>query len=180
MGGNSGKVALGGIITALCTVFMFLTGLIPIGTYALPALAGTVLILIVIELGVKWAWAVYAAVALLSMLLAADKEAAVLFLLFFGYYPILKSEIEKIPSKLVQILLKLAVFNASMIAGFFIAVKMLGVPEESFTLFDVYLPWIFLLVGNVIFIVYDYALTGLISAYLFRFRTVFRKTLHLR
>lgn len=75
---QSGKVALGGIITAVCTVLMFLTGLIPIGTYALPAIAGVLLMVIVIELGSKWAWMVFLAVSLLSALLAADKEAVLL------------------------------------------------------------------------------------------------------
>lgn len=70
---------------------MFLTGLIPIGTYALPAIAGVLLIVAVIEIGAKWAWMIYAAVAVLSLLFAADKEAALLFVLFFGYYPVLKS-----------------------------------------------------------------------------------------
>lgn len=177
---NSGKVALGGIVTAVCTVLMFLTGLIPVGTYALPAIAGVVLVLIVIEIGVRWAWAVYAAVSLLSILLAADKEAAVLFALFFGYYPILKSNIERVRGRLFQWMIKLAVFNAAMVAGFFIAIRLLSIPEDSFTLFGIYLPWVFLLAGNAVFVLYDYALTGLISTYVFRFRHVVRKTLHLK
>ena len=90
---HSGKVALGGIITAICTTLMFLTGLSPIGTYALPAFAGVTLMVIVIELNPRWAWMVYIAVSVLSALLAADKEAVVLFIIFFGYYPILKYHI---------------------------------------------------------------------------------------
>ena len=80
---KSGKIALGGLLTALGVVLMFLTGLIPIGTYALPAIAGVLLIVAVIEIGAKWAWMIYAAVAVLSLLFAADKEAALLFVLFF-------------------------------------------------------------------------------------------------
>ena len=34
--------------------------------------------------------------------------------------------------------------------------------------------------GNAVFVLYDYALTGLISTYVFRFRHVVRKTLHLK
>ena len=53
---KSGKIALGGLLTALGVVLMFLTGLIPIGTYALPAIAGVLLIVAVIgnrgEMGV--------------------------------------------------------------------------------------------------------------------------------
>ena len=41
---KSQQVALGGIATALCIVLMFATGMIPFSYYALPALAGLVLI----------------------------------------------------------------------------------------------------------------------------------------
>ena len=108
---KSGKIALGGLLTALGVVLMFLTGLIPIGTYALPAIAGVLLIVAVIEIGAKWAWMIYAAVAVLSLLFAADKEAALLFVLFFGYYPVLKSFLERISNKVLSWISKFAVFN---------------------------------------------------------------------
>ncbi len=63
---------------------MFLTGLISIGTYALPAFSGILLIVVVIELGAGWAWPVYIASSILSLLIAGDKEAAMLFVVFFG------------------------------------------------------------------------------------------------
>ena len=43
MGKKSTQVALGGLAAALCTLLMFLTGMIPFATYALPAAAGIVL-----------------------------------------------------------------------------------------------------------------------------------------
>lgn len=177
---HSGKVALGGMVTALCVVLMFLTGVIPIATYALPAVSGVLLVVIVIEMGAKWSWMVYAAVSVLSLLFAPDKEAAVLFVLFFGYYPILKSHIEKRQGKkLLAWVLKFLVFNAAMIASFFIAVKLLSIPEDSFTLFGVYLPWVFLLLGNIVFLIYDYALSGLILMYIQKLHSSVKKMLRL-
>lgn len=172
---KSFRLAFCGIITALCTVLMFLTGLISIGTYALPALSGVLLIAVVVECGKGWAWPVYIAVSVLSLLLAGDKEAAMLFILFFGYYPILKSQIEKIHNRVTLYLLKFAVFNVSMILGFFIGVKLLSVPEDSFTVRGIYLPWAFLLLGNFIFAVYDYALSLLVVSYFQRFHPYFSK-----
>ena len=122
---------------------MFLTGLIPIGTYALPAIAGVLLIVAVIEIGAKWAWMIYAAVAVLSLLFAADKEAALLFVLFFGYYPVLKSFLERISNKVLSWISKFAVFNVAVVACFFLAVNFLQLPEDSFTVFGIYLPWVF-------------------------------------
>ena len=174
------RVAFCGIITALCTVLMFLTGLISIGTYALPAFAGILLIVVVIEMGTGWAWPVYIAVSVLSVLLSGDKEAAMLFVLFFGYYPILKAVFEKIQKKYLAFVLKFAVFNSSMLACFFLSIKVLGVPEDSFTFFGVYLPWLFLVVGNFVFVIYDYAISTLVLAYYQRFHKIVSKWLRVK
>lgn len=162
---KTSRVALCGVLTALCTVLMFATGLIPVATYALPALAGVLLMAIVIEVGKSWAWAVYGAVSLLSLLLAADKEAVLLFIAFFGYYPIMKASIEQLKKKTWAYVLKFAVFNMAMVVSFFLSVYLLAIPAESFTIFGIYLPWVFLVAGNLVFWVYDYALSGLVLLY---------------
>ena len=174
---KSGKIALGGLLTALGVVLMFLTGLIPIGTYALPAIAGVLLIVAVIEIGAKWAWMIYAAVAVLSLLFAADKEAALLFVLFFGYYPVLKSFLERISSKVLSWISKFAVFNVAVVACFFLAVSFLQLPEDSFTVFGIYLPWVFLILGNAVFLIYDIALSGLVATYVEKLHHRVTKTL---
>ena len=174
---KSGKIALGGLLTALGVVLMFLTGLIPIGTYALPAIAGVLLIVAVIEIGAKWAWMIYAAVAVLSLLFAADKEAALLFVLFFGYYPVLKSFLERISNKVLSWISKFAVFNVAVVACFFLAVNFLQLPEDSFTVFGIYLPWVFLIVGNAVFLIYDIALSGLVATYVEKLHHRVTKTL---
>ena len=174
---KSGKIALGGLLTALGVVLMFLTGLIPIGTYALPAIAGVLLIVAVIEIGAKWAWMIYAAVAVLSLLFAADKEAALLFVLFFGYYPVLKSFLERISNKVLSWISKFAVFNVAVVACFFLAVNFLQLPEDSFTEFGIYLPWVFLILGNAVFLIYDIALSGLVATYVEKLHHRVTKTL---
>ena len=174
---KSGKIALGGLLTALGVVLMFLTGLIPIGTYALPAIAGVLLIVAVIEIGAKWAWMIYAPVAVLSLLFAADKEAALLFVLFFGYYPVLKSFLERISNKVLSWISKFAVFNVAVVACFFLAVNFLQLPEDSFTVFGIYLPWVFLILGNAVFLIYDIALSGLVATYVEKLHHRVTKTL---
>ena len=174
---KSGKIALGGLLTALGVVLMFLTGLIPIGTYALPAIAGVLLIVAMIEIGAKWAWMIYAAVAVLSLLFAADKEAALLFVLFFGYYPVLKSFLERISNKVLSWISKFAVFNVAVVACFFLAVNFLQLPEDSFTVFGIYLPWVFLILGNAVFLIYDIALSGLVATYVEKLHHRVTKTL---
>ena len=165
---TSVKVSLGGVVAALSLVLMLLTSIIPFGTYAFPAFAGILLVLLVFNLGYAYAFAVYFVTAALSFLLVTDKEAALYYAMFLGFYPILKGVIERIPSNPVQYIVKLALFNVCMIAAFYIGITLLSIPKESFNLFGVYLPWVFLILGNIVFIIYDLCITRLVTLYLLK------------
>lgn len=173
---NSFKISFGGIISALALILMLSTGLISFGTYAFPCLSGMLLVAIVIEFGTKWAYTAYAAVSLLSLFMAGDKEAVIYFIAFFGFYPILKSTLEKIKSKSVQYILKYAIFNICMIAAFFIGKFVLMIPDEEFTLFGIYIPWIFLIIANGFFWLYDRCVTATVLNYVHRIRNRIFKT----
>ena len=160
---HTSKVALCGILAALSLILMVMTA-IPIATYALPAMAGAVLIPVVMEAGVKWGWLAYAAVALLSLLVAPDPEAKVLFITFFGYYPIAKSLLEKMKKRWLEWIVKLVIFNGTMLGSYLLTIFVFHLPTD-FELFGVSLPLVFLLIGNVIFVIYDLALTNVITAY---------------
>ena len=164
------KVALCGMISALSLVLMMLTTLIPVGTYALPIISGILLVAILIEFNTKWAFAVYFVVSVLSFLLSGDKEAALYFVMFFGYYPILKNVFERIKSKVLQWILKYALFNAGMISSFYIVTFLLGIPVESFLIFGYKLPIIFLLAGNLLFYFYDKCVAIMVMNYIFNLR----------
>lgn len=172
---KSVKVSMGGVVAALSLVLMFLTSLIPFGTYAFPAMAGILLILLVFNLGYGYAVAVFGITAVLSFVLLTDKEAALYYTIFLGYYPILKGVIERIRSKAIQYALKLCLFNACMIAAFYIGLLLLSVPKESFVLFGVYLPWVFLILGNLFFVVYDLCITRLVTLYLVKWHNRLNK-----
>ena len=112
----------------------------------------------------------YFVVSVLSFLLSGDKEAALYFVMFFGYYPILKNVFERIKSKVLQWILKYALFNAGMIASFYIGTFLLGVPVESFLIFGYNLPIIFLLAGNLLFYFYDKCVAIMVMNYIFNLR----------
>ncbi len=168
------SLAFSAVIAALSLVFLLVTALIPVGTYALPCIAGAMLAAVVIESGYVAAFTVYGVVSLLAFLLVADKEAALYYVAFLGFYPILKGLFERIRSRTVQYIAKISAFNACMVAAFFVSITLLSVPKESFELFGIYLPWVFLIAGNALFIVYDICLTRLISQYVLRWRSKLR------
>lgn len=172
---NSTKTAIGGIIAALSLVIMMLTSVIPTLTYAMPAMAGVLLILIVIEVDKKWALGVYVVVGILSMFLVADKEAAVMYVMFFGYYSVLKAVIEGKLNKAVSWIVKFAVFNVTMIIAFLIVTYVFKIPFEDMNKFGKWSVWILLLMGNFVFLVYDILLTRLVSLYMIRLHKSFKK-----
>ena len=167
---QTGKIALGGVLGALALVVMMLT-VIPIATYALPAIAGALLIPLVVEWGAKMGFSVYAVVAVLSLLLAPDKEAAFLFGAFFGHYPTVKAILEhRIARRPVCWLGKLVIFNVCVVAAYALMIWAFHLPMDEFELFGVAVPWLLLAFGNVVFVIYDIALTSAITLYVYRFR----------
>ena len=169
------KVSFAGIITAFAFILMLLTSVVSVGTYALPCFSGMLMVAVVIEFGAKWAYLSYTAVSILSLLFAGDKEAALYFVAFFGFYPILKSTIEKLKSKGIQYLLKYGIFNVTMVIAFYIGKFIFMIPDEEFTLFGVYIPWIFLIIGNIFFIFYDRCVSISVYYYIYNIRKRFIK-----
>ncbi len=177
-GSQSFKIAFCSVIAAISVVLMIIASVVPIGSYALPCFAGIIITSVVIEYRWKWALAVYAAVSLICVFVCADKEAVLYFIALFGYYPILKGVFERnIKNRVLQYILKFAVFNAAAIASFYIAVLLLSVPYEEFEIFGVYIPVLLLAAGNVFFALYDYAVTILVNQYIVKIRNkIFRKS----
>lgn len=165
------NMALCGIISALSVSIMIFTAIIPVATYALPALAGIIAVILVIEVNCKWAMASYFVVSVVSLLIVPDKEAVVLYILFFGYYPILKQAIEShINHHTLQMILKTLAFTVSAVIFYFVTIFVLGVPNEEYEIFGVNLPILFLIAGIFIFLMYDFSLTSVITTYVSRFR----------
>lgn len=167
---SSYKVALGGVVGALSIAMMFLTGIIPVGTYAFPCFAGILLTAVVIEINYVAAVSVFISVSILSFLISGDKEACLYYAFFFGFYPIIKSLIERIKSYAVQWIIKISIFNMCMVAIFCLGLFVFSIPKESFNIFGIYLPWVFLIVGNIFFVFYDFCVSKLVTVYLFKWR----------
>jgi len=107
------RLAFCSLMAALGAVLMMTGGLIPVMTYCSPLLAGVLLIPVLRECGVKWAWLVWLVTAALSLVLSADKEAA-FFYLFVGYYPIIKRGMDRIRPKPLAFAAKLLFFACAL------------------------------------------------------------------
>ena len=115
-------MAMGGVFAALAVAIMNLGGLIPVATYVCPVLCMVLLNVVDLYCGKRTAWAWYGAVAILSLLMSPDKEAAAVFLVL-GYYPIVKPWLD---GKKLRFLWKGLLFNGSVIALYAVLIRLMG------------------------------------------------------
>lgn len=175
---RTSRIALGGIFSAAAIMVLLLT-IFPFATYALPPLAGAFLIPLVIECGKKSALVAYAAVSFILLFMVPDIEAKMLFIAFFGYYPIVKASWESLKSRVLEWVVKLLTFNVAAIVGYAILSR-IGFSLDAFRIEGIALPLygfllLFLLAGNVVFVIYDIGLTRFLPLYFARFQPILRK-----
>lgn len=155
------KIALGGIISALCLLTMFMTGIFPVLSILLPMISGIFMMIMVSEINISWAFLTYISVSLLSLMLTSDKESVLIFITFFGHYPITRFFINRINSKTLRAVLKLSLFNICIMIFFLFTTYVLKLTAflEEINEFGKYgIPAILVFV-NIIFVMYDYNLS---------------------
>lgn len=169
------KITFCGIIAAFSVVIMLLA-YFPYFTYAVPAIAGTLTVMVFIEIGAKWSVAVYIVTSLLCLILA-EPEAKLMYILFFGYYPIIKVYIERIRIKILQIIVKLSVFNVSVLSVYLLFANIVGISTAEFTKYGIYGLIGLLVLANFTFVLYDLMIVRLTNMYLIKFHNRISKTL---
>ena len=152
------RVALGGIVSSLCLLCMFLAGIIPAFYLILPMAAGVLLMIIAEEVSISWAWLTYISVSILSMFMTADKEAALVFVMVFGHFPILRLYLEKIKLKWLRWIVKLIIFNLCAVVFFYVTVFIFGIQQmlEEMNEFGKYGAVILLTLCNIISVSYTH------------------------
>lgn len=169
---TSGRVALCGVLAALMLVVMLFGTMIPLSTYACPALAGAISIPVIWELGAKPGCLLYLAVSILSLFMSPDKEAAFLFLFLLGWYPILRPKLQHLTKKPVRVVVKLAIFNLAICLVYALLLFVLTMPDlqaEAAHWTGLLLSGM-LLLGNVTFLLYDLMLSRMTDLYVYRLR----------
>ena len=104
---------------------------------------------------------------ILSLLLLPDKFSGVVYLLFGGIYPILKEFFERL-HYVISWILKFSVFNTALLLLIAVSVYVMHV-EDTGLGFN----WVVFGLGNLTFLLYDIAMTKLISLYLVKLRRLF-------
>lgn len=142
-------MAYSAVSIALCVIIMFLGSVLELGMYASPLMAGMILMFMGSIYGAKWHLNLYVATSVLCLVLVPQPEANLMFIGFFGWYPVVRPFFRKLPAVLSWVA-KLAVFNLTVIIIEYIVVTVL-VPEILTTWMIITL----LILANVTFIMYD-------------------------
>lgn len=146
-------MALGGVMAALAVVVMAMGTLIPVATYVCPVLCCMLLQTVLALCGRRIAWAWYGAVAILSALLAPDKEAAAVFV-FIGYYPILKPRLDRCAAGWLW---KGLLFNSSILLMYALLIRLLGMAQiaDEYREMGKIMTAVMLVLGNLVFFLLD-------------------------
>ena len=74
---------------------------------------------------------------------------------FFGYYPMIRVYLERIKSKALRLISKLSLFNVSVVAMYAFLISLFGLSALGFEEESAWFFIVLLAVGNAIFLMYD-------------------------
>lgn len=81
------------------------------------------------EYGSKAAAVTYGAVSILSLLLVTDRELALVYVCF-GWYPILRPRVARIPSRPARLAVRLVICNAVIAVLYGLLLRLLGLTAD--------------------------------------------------
>ena len=170
-------IALGGILVALTTIVLYATSILPISTLAILTIASSLIPVCIIRSNIQTSIFVYISSSLIAFFLVPI-NISFLYFVFFGVYGIIKYFIERIRKEKLEIVLKVVFFNIAFIIGFIIMQNVLGINiiaglevlmsrffDTSARTIATIILWI---VAQPIFLIYDYAMTMIITFYMER------------
>lgn len=166
---NIKRLTFCAMLVALGVIFLGVGALVEVLDISMAVIASVCVIIPMIEYGKGTPWMVYAAISVLSLLLLPNKFPAALFALFAGFYPILKEKLER-KNKVIRWVLKELIFNICLtvivLLYFFLFFK--G---------TVQVPWMIavaIILAELVFILYDKAISKIIRIYVMEFRHRFK------
>lgn len=160
------RVAYPAVLAALSLALVYLGSIAPRGNIGIVAAAGLLPAAAVISVGTGSGFLCWGAVSVLAFLLVPDKFCALMYAALFGLYPMVKSVVEgRRWPKPLEYAVKLAFFNAALTLlwltmGAALLASLPGFMAKGW--------WILYLIGNIVFLLYDYGFSGLIALYVSR------------
>ena len=161
------KLTVCAMLSALGVVLLYAGSIIEVLDISMAVIASLLCVIAVIEYGGSAPWMIYGVTAVLAALLTPNKTPALFYAVFFGFYPILKEKFEKLPMALCWALKEIT-FNVCLVIAAF-GTYFLFMSNDNALINPITLAIGFVLC-EAVFILYDIALTRLISFYIINIR----------
>ena len=160
------RIAFSAIAMALTVVCLFGASTIPTAKISLLAIATVFGAVTVYEYGPKYGFIHYIGVSILSLLLAPKKSTVLIYIVFLGYYPLVKLYIEQIDKVVKEWVIKIIFFNVFLVIAYTIF-KMFLIPIFNTTIVVFILKYLALIIIGLelVFVIYDVVLSYLIAYY---------------
>lgn len=153
------NLTLSSLLISLTLVILALNTLLPISTLSILTVASAIIPIAIIRTSTKNAFLVYIASSLLGFLIL-PKDIIILYALFFGIYGLVKYYIEKLNKISIEIILKLIFSSIILIIYYLLFSSLIDISNVNLPLYLIFI------IANILFLIYDYALTLIISFYI--------------
>lgn len=156
---NSKRLTSNAFLISLTVIILYLNLILPISTISILTLASVLIPIALIRNSIKDAFLVYLSSSLIGLFIIPI-NIILLYILFFGVYGIVKFFIEKLNNLILESILKLTFFNTILLISFCFFKIILGINLIQIPI------WLFIIISQIAFLFFDYALTLLISFYI--------------
>ena len=163
-------LAFNGIISAFIIICLWASSILTFNTVAIMCIASFLIGVVMIEGQSKNALMCYFSVSLISLILPLNRINVLMFVLFFGYYPVVKSLIERINRLSIEMIIKFLLFSLVAFSGIYGYTKLFSANVSEV------LPWWGVAFVAVLFFgIFDYALSMLLAYYVNKIRPRIKK-----
>lgn len=174
---KSNEITLGGILTALTIVILYLAAILPVSTISILTISAAIVAVCIIRSNIKTAAFVYIASSIIGFFII-PLNIWLLYILIFGGYSIIKYLIERIRKEYIEYLLKFSYFNIIFILSILLAKIVLAVDVFKLArdMIDRYITIegnflvvaLFWITSQIVLFLFDYGLTLIITFYMDR------------
>lgn len=175
------RLTASAVLSAMGVALLLIGSLIETLDLSMAAMASFFCVFAVLEFGGAYPWLIYAVTGILSVIFMPQGMGGWFYILFFGYYPILKDKLQRLKAPIAWTL-KILLLNLALILSLVFAsfVFYNGNLYETFMLMFGDEGWgIYAAIGvyvlvNFVFVIYDIALNRLIVFYFVKIRSKFK------
>lgn len=169
MKNSARKIAFTAVFAAFSVICLYLAAMLPTGQLGFLGISSLFEIASVCEYGVTGGVFVLVVTAALGFIIVPDKTAALLYICFFGWYPLMKLAAEKLKPA-ASWAVKLITYNIAVTVCLF-ALKFTFIDYDVGTLYYI----VCYAVANAVFIVFDIAVSRAIMVYMARIYPIIHK-----